>query len=311
MLNRTQIIIITLFVILVSSQAFGQNANDEIMAAFSKLDGIKSYRIKTSLTPSGQYAQQMEMVKQMGMDMVMKPMVQEVVNPNLRKITMDVPVLSTGGMPSMSNMEDMKNMPQSMPPTGGMQMKAYRMKMYGVSNGSGMATYLDCPECQKAIDDSMRQQMREYLKSLTMSLLRSIAGGPQSAIAPAITSLIAPALQESVGRMMIEQEEKAASLNQWTCRNVKVEKADKTSPPNLMNAKATGNATIDGEKAKTYIFSVVDEQSKKEMPMTLYVSASSGLPLKIEMSQPQGSMSMEYYDINAPIKIDVPECMKK
>ena len=53
------------------------------------------------------------------------------------------------------------------------------------------------------------------------------------------------------------------------------------------------------------------EQSKKEMPMTLYVSTSSGLPLKIEMSQREGSMCMEYYDFNAPITIDVPACLKK
>jgi hypothetical protein len=311
MRHRTQIFLVTLFFILGTSQAFGQNANDEIMASFSKLEGLNSYRIKTTMIPSSQFAQQMEIAKQMGMDMVMKPMVQEVVNPNLRKITMEVPVLSTAGMPSMADKQNMKNMPKNMPPMGGMQMKAYRMNMYGVSNGSGIATYLDCPECQQAIDDAMRQQMREYLKNLTMSLLRSIAGGPQAVLASAITSAIAPALQESVGRMMIEKEEKEMSLNQWTCRDAKVEKSDKTSPPNLMNAKATGSALVGAEKAKSYRFSVVDEQSKREMPVTLYVSASSGLPLKIEMSQPQGSMSMEYYDINAPIAINLPDCMKK
>jgi hypothetical protein len=33
--------------------------------------------------------------------------------------------------------------------------------------------------------------------------------------------------------------------------------------------------------------------------------------LRIEMTQPEGSMSVEYYDFDAPITIDVPECMKK
>jgi hypothetical protein len=241
----------------------------------------------------------------------MEPMVQEVVNPNLSKITMNVPVVSMSGMPSMADMQDMKNMPKNMPPMGSMQVKAIRMKMYGVSNGSRMATFLDCPECQQAIDDSMRQQMRQFLKDMTMSLLRSSAGGPEAAIGPAITTAIAPALQETVGRTILEKEEKEASLNQWTCRDAKVKQSDKAHSPNLMNAKATGTAMVGGEKARTYNFSVADEQSKKEMPMTLYVSASTGLPLKIEMSQPEGSMCMEYYDFNAPITIDVPACMKE
>jgi hypothetical protein len=48
------------------------------------------------------------------------------------------------------------------------------MKMYGVSNESGFATYLDCPECQQAIDEAMRQQLREYMKNLTLSLLHNV-----------------------------------------------------------------------------------------------------------------------------------------
>jgi hypothetical protein len=310
MRHGTRIFIATLFFVFWAFQAFGQNAGDEIMASFSKLDRLKSYRIRTTMTPGRQFADQMKMAGQMGMDMMTKPMVQEVVNPNLRKITMDVPVMSMSGMPSMEDMQEMKNMPQGMPP-GGMPIKTYRMKMYGISDGSRMATYLDCTACQKAIDEAMKQQMRQFLKDLTMSLLRSIAGGPQSAIAPAITSVIAPVLQESVGRMMIEKEEKAASLNQWTCRDAKVEKSGEASPRKLMNAEAAGTATVGAEKAKTYRFSVMDEESGREVPMTLYVSASSGLPLKIEMSQPEGSVSMEYYDIDAPITIEVPACMKK
>jgi hypothetical protein len=306
MLHRTPIIVLTLFFVFGTSQAFGENANDEIMASFSKLEKLKSYRIKTTMTPSSQFAQQMEMAKQLGMDME-KLMLQEVINPNLRKIIMEVPVVSTPGMPSVANMQDMKNMPQNVPPMGSVQMKAYRMKMYGVSNGSGFATYLDCPECQQAIDDAMRQQMREYLKNLTLSLVTSVEGGPTALITLAMIS----AAEIPIEKKILEKEEEGARLNQWKCRDAKVERSDKTSSPNLMNAKATGKAMVGAEEAKSYVFSVVDENSRKEMPMTLCVSASSGLPLKIAMSQPQGTMIMEYYDFNAPVTIDLPDCMKK
>jgi hypothetical protein len=311
MLHRRRIFIVILFFILGAFQAFGQDAVSEIMASFSKLDTLKSYRIKTAVTPSGQFAQQMEMAKKMGLDMAMKPMVQEVVNPNLRKITMDVPVMSMPSLPSMANVKDMKNMPKNMPPMGSMQMKSYRMTMYGVSNGTAMATYLDCPECQQAIDDSMRQQMSQYMKDLTTSLLRSLEGGPTSFLGHAVTSAIMPALEQAAAKKMIEQEESGASLNRWTCRDVKKDPSAPTSPPSLMNAKATGRALVGPEEAKTYSFSVLDEQSQKEVPMILYVSAASGLPLKIEMTQPEGSLVVEYYDFDAPITIDVPECMKR
>jgi hypothetical protein len=206
----------------------------------------------------------------------------------------------------------MKDMPKNMPPTGGMQMKMYAVKMYGISNGSNMATYMECPECQKAIDDSMRQQMHQYVKNMTTSLIRSALGGPESALSGALSNAIMnPAAQQAMAKKVVEKGEQEASMNQWTCRGGMVEKPDKTSPPNLLNAKATGKAKVGAEDANTYQFSIKDEDSKKEMPMTLYVSASSGLPLKVEMSQPEGNMAMEYYDFNAPIQIDVPDCMKK
>jgi hypothetical protein len=248
----------------------------------------------------------MEMAKQMVIDMTARPMVQEVVNPDLRKISMDVPVMSMSGMPSMEDAHDAEQMPSM----GAMPLKIFRMKMYGISKGSKMATYLDCPECEKAIDESMRQQMRQFLKDLTMNLLRSIAGGPQAVIAPAVTSAMAFAAQETVGRAMIAAEKKGASLNQWTCRSAKVEKSVKAAAESLLHPKATGSARVGTERAHTYEFSVMDQESEREVPMTLYVSASSGLPLKIEMNQPEGSIRVEYYDINAPIAIDVPDCMK-
>jgi hypothetical protein len=117
-------------------------------------------------------------------------------------------------------------------------------------------------------------------------------------------------LGTAVAQEMVAQEEKEVSLNQWTCRNAKVEGSNKKSSSSLKDVKATGKAMVGAEEARSYRFSVMDENSRKEMPVTLYVSASTGLPLKIEMSQPQGSMVMEYYDFNAPIAIDLPACMK-
>jgi hypothetical protein len=291
-----------------TAPVFAQSASDEILAAFTKLGQVKSYRIRTTVTPGKQYAQQMEMAKQMGLDMATKPMEQEVVNPDTRRITMVIPMMSMGGMPNLANMGDMKNMPPG-GGMGGMMPKVTQVKMYGVTTAAGMATYMDCPDCEKSMDESMRRQLEEQRKRMAKNLLRTALGGTEGLVSAAVAGASEAAFEAAAPKMMAHEKQQA-SLNRWECRGG-AEKPAAPTHPNFLHAKATGSAKVGAEEAKTYQFSVADESSHQEMPMTLYVSASSGLPLRIEMSQPEGSMSMEYYDVNAPIDIPVPDCLRK
>ncbi len=295
--------------ILIAVPALAQSANDDILAAFMKLDHVKSYRIRTTVTPGKQYAQQMEMAKQMGFDMATKPIEQEVVNPDTRRITMVIPMMSSAGMP---NVADMRNMGKNMPPAGsmaGMMPKVTQVKMYGVTTAAGMATYLDCPDCEKSMDESMRRQLEEQRKQMAKNLLRTALGGPEGLISAAVGGASQAAFEAAAPKIM-EHEKQQASLNRWECRGG-AEKPAASTRPDFLHAKAGGAAKVGAEDARTYRFSVTDETSHQEMPMTLYVSASSGLPLKIEMSRPEASMSMEYYDVNVPMSIPVPDCLKK
>jgi hypothetical protein len=299
---------------LTAADLSAQTPNDEILAAFTKLGQVKSYRIRTTITPGQQYAQQMEMAKQMGLDMVTKPMVQEVVNPDTRRITMVVPMMSMGGMPNLSNMAGMKNMAKSMPPGGGMagmMPKVTQVKMYGVSTPAGTATYMDCPECEKSMDESMRQQMAQQREQLAKTLLQTVLSGPEGLASAAVAAGSQAAFEAAAPKIMAHEKQELG-LNRWECRGG-VEKPATASAarPNFLHVKAGGTARVGAETAKTYQFSVMDEGSHQEMPMTLYVSASSGLPLKVEMSRAEGSMSIEFYDVNAPIDIPVPDCLKK
>jgi hypothetical protein len=295
---------------LTSAPAFAQSPTDEILAAFTKLNQVKSYRIRTTITPGKQFAQQAEMAKQMGFDMATKPMEQEVVNPDTRRITMVIPLMSMGGMPDLSNMAAMKNMAKNMPPMGGGMPKVTQAKMYGVSTSAGMATYMDCPECEKAMDESMRRQLEEQRKQMAKSLLRTVLGGPEGLVDAAVGAASQAAFEAAAPKMM-EKEKQMAGLNRWECRGPVEKPAAATSRPNFLHVEAGGAARVGAEQAKTYRFSVMDESSHQEVPLTLYVSATSGLPLKIEMSRPEGSMSLEYYDVNAAIDIPVPDCLKR
>lgn len=295
---------------LTTAPVFAQGASDEILAAFTKLDQVKSYRIRTTVTPGKQYAQQMEMAKQMGFDMAARPVEQEVVNPDTRKITMVVPLMSMGGMP---NMADMKNMAQTAPPTGGMggmMPKVVPVKMYGVTTAAGMATYIDCPDCEKTMDESMRQQIEQQRKEMAKNLLRTALGGPEGLMGAA-ASAASEAAFEAAAPKVLEHEKQQAGLNRWECRGGAEKAQAAASRPGFLHVKAGGAAKVGAEDAKTYQFSVIDESSHQEMPMTLYVSISSGLPLKIEMNRPEASVKMEYYDVNATIDIPVPACLGK
>jgi len=299
---------------LTTAPVFAQSASDEILAAFTKLGQVKGYRIRTTVTPGKQYAQQMEMAKQMGLDMATKPMEQDVINPDTRRVTMVIPMMSMGGTPNLSDMGAMKNMAKNMAPgggMGGMMPKVTQVKMYGVTTAAGMATYMDCPDCEKSMDESMRKQLEEQRKQMAQNLLRTALGGPEGLVSAAVGAASEAAFEAAAPKVM-EHEKQQASLNRWECRGgAEKPAAAATTRPNFLHVKAGGTSKVGAEDAKTYQFSVMDESSHKEMPMTLYVSASSGLPLKIEMSQPEGSMSMEYYDVNAPIDIPVPDCLKK
>jgi hypothetical protein len=309
--RRLQTLLWILCAILTTAEVFAQSPSDEIMAAFTKLSQVKSYRIRTTVTPSKQYAQQMEMAKQMGFDMATKPMEQEVVNPDTRRITMVIPMMSMGGMPNLSNMGDMKNMPKNMPPMGGVMPKVTQVKMYGVTTAAGMATYMDCPDCEKSMDEAMRQQLEEQRKQMAKNLLRTVLSGPDGLVSAAVGTASETAFEAAAPKMM-EHGKQQASLNRWECQGgAEKPSAAATTRPNFLHVKAGGTARVGAEETKTYQFSVMDESSHKEMPMTLYVSASSGLPLKIEMSQPEASMSMEYYDVDTAIDIPVPDCLKK
>jgi hypothetical protein len=280
------------------------------VAAFTKLGRVKTYKIRMAVTPAAQYAQQIKMAKQMGFDMATKPMEQEVINPNTRRITMVIPVMSMGGMPDLASMGDMKKMAKGMPPMGGgMPMKVTPVKMYGVSTAAGMATYMDCPECEKAMDDAMRQQLEQAREQMARNLVRTVLGGPEG-LASAAIAAASEAATEAVAPKVMEHEKQQVGLNRWECRGG-AEKPAAATRPSFLHARATGSAKVGTEDAKTYQFSVTDESSHQEMPMTLYVSASSGLPLKIEMSRPEASMSVEYYDVNAPLDIPVPDCLKR
>jgi len=57
----------------------------------------------------------------------------------------------------------------------------------------------------------------------------------------------------------------------------------------------------------------VNENGKSQGPVRLLVAKDSGLPVRIEMTDPQGhgSVHMDYTDFSKTAEIEVPDCLSK
>jgi len=321
MTRKTHILVFFFLLTVLTFQVFADTASDEIMAAYTKMHDLKSYRLKMILTPTGEAAQQMEKAKSMGVDFQLKPILTEVVNPDTRRVTMEIPLMSTGSMPTMPSPQEMQHMtPQQMQQMaqqmqqmqqGGSQMpQILPVKMYAVTNGNRGATYLDCVECEKKINESMKQQLKQIEQTMAKSLLSNILSGPTGWIGGVVQEASSAAQMAAMPKL-VEKEEGEMSLNRWKCRERKEGEQAKAGEISFPNAKALGTEKVGTEDAKTYQFDASDQNSQPTVPVKLYVSAASGMPIKMEISQQQGNMTMEFYDFNAPINIELPDCMKK
>jgi len=208
MLRKTHILV--LFFLLATSifQVFADTASDEILAAYTKMRDLKSYRMRMNFTVTGEAAQQMEKAKSMGIDFQLKPILQEVVNPDTRKLTMEMPMMSTGSTPHMPSMDEMRHMTQQQMQEMQQQMQQggphmpqmLYVKMYAVRNGNHVATYEDCVECEKKIDEQMKQQLKNIEETMAKSMLGNILSGPSGWISAGVEQASLAAQAAEIGR---------------------------------------------------------------------------------------------------------------
>lgn len=82
------------------------------------------------------------------------------------------------------------------------------------------------------------------------------------------------------------------------------------APAQLTDLRLAGEQTVEGTPAVGYDL-FVHEESSVHGPVRLLVAKDSGLPLRIEMNDPQarGGLRMDYTDFNKPVEIQVPSCL--
>jgi len=105
---------------------------------------------------------------------------------------------------------------------------------------------------------------------------------------------------------------KAHDFFTWQCVSTgNRQPVDRTAPPPLTDLQPAGGETLEGVAVSTYEFYVRDKDQFRG-PMRMHVAKDTGLPARIEMTDPQmrgGSVQMDYYDFDKGGEIEVPACL--
>ena len=148
-------------------------------------------------------------------------------------------------------------------------------------------------------------------------VLSGVLSGP-AGIAGLFTAAAARKASTELERRENEFGKQQMSLNRWKCRDtgsaVTPQPTADQRPP-FHDVKYLGEQNVDGVAARAYQLTVDDASSGKSYPVTYYAAAKTGLPMKMQMKIDAGqgmggSVSLEYFDFDVPIQIDVPDCMK-
>ena len=163
------------------------------------------------------------------------------------------------------------------------------------------------PRLLKRGDQMLDMQMAMMEKQAATSIAQALAQGPLGAISAAVQGASAAASMAEA----VALKKKAHEFFSWQCVPGAGQSTEKTTPQ-LTDLHTVADHKVGETAAAAYEF-FVNENGKSQGPVRLLVAKDSGLPLRIEMSDPQGhgNVHMDYTDFSKTAEIEVPECLSK
>lgn len=163
------------------------------------------------------------------------------------------------------------------------------------------------PRILKLDDAVLAQQMAQQDRQAAIAITQSLASGPMGAINAGLIGGVTVAANVAA----VSMRKKAHDFYSWQCMPASSEgPVNRNAPPPLTDLRIVGDQMLDGVPVTTYEFYVLDK-GEFHGPMHMHVAKDTGLPVRIEMSDPQmgGGMRMDYYDFNKGGDIEVPACL--
>jgi len=166
------------------------------------------------------------------------------------------------------------------------------------------------PRLLAKVDAQAARQMEEINRMAARSIAQSLASGPTGWVSAGVTAA-STALSEVE---LVKSVKMAHEFFEWQCVKTRPQPAvDRSVPPPLTDLSAAGDRVVDGTPVTSFQFFVHDQQKDEyHGPMLLHIAKDSGLPFRIEMSDPQMrgvTMNMDYYDVDKVGTIETPPCM--
>lgn len=166
------------------------------------------------------------------------------------------------------------------------------------------------PRMLARADAHLAQEMEQLDKMAARAIVQSLAEGPVGWARAAMMGAETAAFNAEAAAL----RKRAHDFFTWQCLTPPARQpVDRTVPPPLTDLQAAGDQTLDGVAVSTYEF-YVREKDQFHGPMRMHVAKDSGLPMRIEMTDPQmrgGSMRMDYYDFDKGGDLEIPACLAK
>lgn len=255
--------------------------DNPVFTAFRQLEKQNDgYRVRTAMQSSD--PRMAQMMQQAGMGAMEK-----IVKGNTTQVSMHMKVPAT----------DMRG-----------QVDDWEIKAV-VRDGKGarLITSDAVPRLLKKIDANLAMQMA-MMERQAASVVAQAFAGPMGGISAAVAgaSMAASMVQA------VELKHEAHDFFKWKCLDTAPQQTANKNPDVLSDVKNIGDQTIDGAPYAGYEFNVRDSQDRLQGPVRLYVAKDTGLPKRIDMTDPQGRGSMQMiYEYGTVPEIEIPECLAK
>lgn len=182
-----------------------------------------------------------------------------------------------------------------------------------VSQNGRAARLISSPAVPRILargDAHLAQQMAQLDRMAARTIAESLAQGPVGWAHAAMLSAETVAFNAEA----LALQKKAHDFFTWQCvPGAHQQPVDRSAPPPITDLKLAGDQALDGVAVTTYEFYVRDKDQFRG-PMKMHVAKDTGLPMRIEMTDPQmrgGGMQMDYYDFDKGGNIEVPACLAK
>jgi hypothetical protein len=164
------------------------------------------------------------------------------------------------------------------------------------------------PRYLKLAEDRLAAQLAILDREAAMSIARAAAEGPMGAIGAGIEAAQLAVAHVEAPRLM----KKAREMFSWQCQAAPKSSGENSSQPRtqLTDLHPIDDQVVNGQAAAAYEFHAYDNE-KTQGTIHLLVAKDTGLPLRLEMGNPQAgqTMKMDYSELSQPVSIEIPPCM--